>query len=107
MSTDESLGSHQLNSFSAFLEENLHTSSETSKVQSPQVRKMADGKRPQKGGKRPETNIAFEIPEDIYAHLMKQLMAKTTRISTKCASRGLRGDGLRNGGNTAMLLPST
>ena len=27
---------------------------------------MADGKRPQKEGKRPETNTAFEIPEDIY-----------------------------------------
>jgi hypothetical protein len=66
MSADESLGSHQLNSFVAFLEEKLHTSSESSKVQNPQVKKMADGKRPQKGGKRPETNTAFEIPEDIY-----------------------------------------
>ena len=28
---------------------------------------MADGKKPQKGGKRPEINTAFEIPEDIYA----------------------------------------
>ena len=28
---------------------------------------MADGKKPQKGGKRPEVNTAFEIPEDIYA----------------------------------------
>src|SRR3990170_7776082 len=27
---------------------------------------MADGKRPQKGGKRPEKNTVFEIPEDIY-----------------------------------------
>ena len=27
---------------------------------------MVDGKRPQKGGKRPETNTAFEILEDIY-----------------------------------------
>ena len=27
---------------------------------------MADGKRPQKGGKRRETNTVFEIPEDIY-----------------------------------------
>ncbi len=62
----ESLGSHQLNSFAAFLEEKLHTSSDTSIVQNPQVKKMADGKRPQKGGKRPETNTAFEIPEEIY-----------------------------------------
>ena len=27
---------------------------------------MADGKRPQQGGKRPETINAFDIPEDIY-----------------------------------------
>jgi hypothetical protein len=66
MSATESLGSHQLNSFAAFLEEKLHTSSENSIVQNPQVKKMADGKRPQKGGKRPETNTAFEIPDDIY-----------------------------------------
>ena len=66
MSAAESLGSHQLNSFAAFLEEKLHTSSETSIVQNPQVRKMAKGKRPHQGGKRPEANIAFEIPKDIY-----------------------------------------
>ena len=28
---------------------------------------MADSKKPQKGGKRPEVNTAFEIPNDIYA----------------------------------------
>ena len=28
---------------------------------------MADGKKPQKGGKRLEVNTAFEIPKDIYA----------------------------------------
>ena len=28
---------------------------------------MTDGKRPQKGGKKPEVNTAFEIPDDIYA----------------------------------------
>ena len=28
---------------------------------------MADGKRPQKGGKKIEVNTAFEIPGDIYA----------------------------------------
>ena len=28
---------------------------------------MADGKIPQKGGKELEVNIAFEIPDDIYA----------------------------------------
>ena len=67
MSAAESLGSHQLNSFAAFLEEKLHTSSENSIVQIPQLKKMVDGKRPQKGGKRPEVNTAFEIPDDIYA----------------------------------------
>ena len=66
ISADESLGSHQLKSFAAFLEENLHTFSESSKVQNPQVRKMADGKRPQKGGKRPETNTTFEIESALY-----------------------------------------
>ena len=66
MSAAESLGSHQLNSFAAFLEEKLHTSSENSVVQIPQLKKMADGTRTQKGGKRPEVNIAFEIPDDIY-----------------------------------------
>ena len=67
MSVAESLGSHHLNSFAAFLEEKLHTSSESSFVQIPQLKKMAEGKKPQKGGKRPEINTAFEIPEDIYA----------------------------------------
>ena len=66
MSAAESLGSHQLNSFVAFLKEKLHTSSETSNVHIPQLKKMAD-KKPQKGVKRPEVNTAFEIPEDIYA----------------------------------------
>ena len=66
MSAAESLGSHQLNSFAAFLEEKLHTSSENSIVQIPQLKKMADGKRPQKGGKRAEVNTLFEIPDDIY-----------------------------------------
>src|SRR3954467_3263463 len=67
MSATESLGSHQLNSFAAFLEEKLHTSSENSIVKIPHLKKMAEGKRPQKGGKRPEVMTAFEIPEDIYA----------------------------------------
>jgi hypothetical protein len=35
MSADESLGSHQINSFAALLEENLQTSSESSRVQKP------------------------------------------------------------------------
>ena len=40
MSAAESLGSHQLNSFAAFLEEKLHTSSECSIVQIPHLKKM-------------------------------------------------------------------
>ena len=66
MSADESLGSHQLNSFAAFFEEKLHTSSENSIIQIPQLKKVADGKKPQKGGKRAEVNTVFEIPNDIY-----------------------------------------
>ena len=66
MSVAESLGSRQLNSFAAFLEEKLHTSSENSIVQNPQLKKMADGKKSQKGGKKLEVNTVFEIPEDIY-----------------------------------------
>ena len=66
MSAAESLGSHQLNSFAAFLEEKLHTSSENSIVQIPQLKNMAEGKKPQKGGKKPKVMTAFEIPDDIY-----------------------------------------
>ena len=105
MSAAESLGSHQLNSFAAFLEEKLHTSSENSIVQIPQLKNMADGKKPQKGGKKPEVMTAFEIPEEIYADYctpMKQNMAKKTKISARCAFRRLNGDGQGNGGNTDM-----
>src|SRR3954470_2064865 len=66
MSAAELLGSHQLNSFAALLEEKLHNSLENSIVQIPQLKKMADEKKPQKGGKRPEIDTAFEIPDDIY-----------------------------------------
>ena len=91
MSTAESLGSHQLNSFAAFLEEKLHTSSENSIVQIPQLKKMADGKKPRKGGKKPEVMTAFEIPEDItqaIAHLMRPSLVRRTKISARCAFRG-------------------
>ena len=91
MSTAESLGSHQLNSFAAFLEEKLHTSSENSIVQIPQLKKMADGKKPQKGGKKWEVNTAFEIPEDIYDEYCtpnRPNMARRPRMSAKCAFRG-------------------
>jgi hypothetical protein len=67
MSADESLGSHQINSFAALLEENLQTSSESSRVQKPQLKQMADEKRPQKGGKRKEIHTAFQIPDDLHA----------------------------------------
>ena len=61
MSAAESLGSHQLNSFAAFLEEKLHTSSKNSIVPIPCLKKMVDGKKPQNGGKRPEVNAANEL----------------------------------------------
>jgi hypothetical protein len=106
----ESLGSHQLNSFAAFLKDNLHTSSETSKVQSPQVRKMADGKRPQKGGKRLETNTAFEILEDMYDEYCtpdKATHGKENKNQRKVRIQRIERRWARNGGNIAMLLPST
>ena len=71
MSTAEYLGSHQLNSFEAFLEDKLHTSSENYIVKNPQLKKIADGKRPQKGGKRAEVNTTFEIPDGIYEEYCK------------------------------------
>ena len=91
MSAAESLGFHQLNSFAAFLEDKLHTSSENSIVQNPQLKKMADNKIPQKGGKRREVNTTFEIPDGIYAGyctLMKQFVARRRRMSAKCAYIG-------------------
>ena len=33
----------------------------------PSTEEYGRGKKPQKGGKRPEVMTAFEIPEDIYA----------------------------------------
>ena len=53
MSADESLGSHHINSFAAFLEETLQGSSESSRVQNhqqnPQLKKMEEDRK-QKGG---------------------------------------------------------
>ena len=96
VSAAESLGSHQLNSFAVFLEEKLHTSSDNSIVQNPQLKKMADGKKPQKGGKKLEFNIVFEIlmtsMQDTALLLMKR------RMSAKCAFSGLKEDGQENGG---------
>ena len=69
MSADESLGSHHINSFAAFLEENLQVSSESSRVQShqqnPQLKKMEEDRK-HKGGKKLEQNTSADIPEDIY-----------------------------------------
>ena len=88
MSAAESLGSHQLNSFAAFLEEKLHTSSESSIVQIPQLKKMADAKKPQKGGKKLEVNTAFQIPDDIYKDYCtpdEATHGKEEKISARCA----------------------
>ncbi|KAI4996285.1 hypothetical protein ZWY2020_048051 [Hordeum vulgare] len=69
MSADESLISHHINSFEAFLEETLQGSSESSRVknhqQSPQLKKTEE-ERKQKGGKKLEQNTAADILEDIY-----------------------------------------
>ena len=88
MSAAESLGSHQLNSFAAFLEEKLHTSSENSIVQISQLKKMADGKCPQKGGKKLEVNTTFKIHADIYAGYCTPNEAKYGKeTKTKCKVR--------------------
>ena len=65
MSAAESLGSHQLNSFAVFLKKNC-IPLQNSIVQNPQLKNMVDGKKPQKGGTKPEVNTVFEIPDDIY-----------------------------------------
>ena len=46
---------------------------------------MVDGKKPQKGGKRPEVNTAFETPEDIYAGYCTP--PRKIKISVRCAFR--------------------
>ena len=102
MSAAESLGSHQLNSFVAFLEENLHTSSENSIVQNPQLNKMADGKKPERSLKSTLRLKSLRKFMLTIAHLMKQNLAKKTKISARCEFRRLNGDGQGNGGNTDM-----
>ena len=105
MTAAESLGSHQLNSFAAFLEEKLPSSSENSIIQIPQLKNMADGKKPQKGGKRPKVMTAFEIPKDIYADYCtpdEAKFGKENKNQRKCAYIGLKGDGQENGGSTDM-----
>ena len=66
---------------------------------------MADGKKPQKGGKKPEVNTAFEIPDDIYAGYCTP--PEKIKISARCAFKRMRGDGQESGGSTYMLLPNT
>ena len=66
---------------------------------------MADGKKPQKGGKRPEVNTAFEIPEDIYAGYCTP--PEEDKNQRKVHIKRLRGDGLESGGSTDMSLPNT
>ena len=109
MCAAESLGSHQLNSFAAFLEEKLHTSSENSIVQIPHLKKMADGKKPRKGGKRPEVNTAFEIPEDIYEDYCTHDEAKhgqEDKNHCKVRIQRIERRWAREWGSTDMLLPS-
>ena len=105
MSAAESLGSHQLNSFTVFLEEKLHTSSENSIVQIPQLKKMADAKKPQKEERGLKSTLPLRslitLMRNI-ALLMKPNMARRTKISARCAYNGLRGDGPENGGITDM-----
>ena len=70
---------------------------------------MADGKRPHKGGKRPETNTPYEIPDDIYEEYCTPNEAKhgkENKISARCAFSRLNADGQENGGNIVMSLPS-
>ena len=69
----------------------LHTSSETSIVHIPQLKKMTELKKPQKGGNRPEVTTAFEIPEDIYAGYCtpdEAKFGKEDKISARCAYKG-------------------
>ena len=66
---------------------------------------MVDGKKPQKGGKKPEVMTAFEISEDLYTDYCTPDEAgseKKARLSARCAYRGLSGDGQENGGSTDM-----
>ena len=85
MSAAESLGSHQLNSFAAFLEEKLHTSSESSIVQIPQVKKMADGKKPQKEERGLRSILPLKSLRTFMlgtAHPLRKI-----KISARCAFR--------------------
>jgi hypothetical protein len=110
MSANESLGSHQINSFAALLEENLQTYSESSRIQIPQLKKMVDGKKPQKGGKRKEEQTAFEIlmmVTQAIASSMKQFMGRKPRSSAKRACKRSRGTGCmsRETTGTSLLSP--
>ena len=71
---------------------------------------MADSKKPQKGGKRPEVNTAFEIPDDIYMDYCTPDEAKhgkEDKNQRKVCIQRIGGDGHGNGGNTDMSLLST
>ena len=109
MSAVESLGSHQLKSFAAFLEEKLHTSSENSIVQNPDLKKMVDDKKPQKGGKKLEVNTAFEIPDDIYKDYCTPDEAtheKETKNERKVRIQRIERRWAREWRDTDMSLPS-
>ena len=111
MSVAESLGSHQLKSFAAFLEEKLHTSSETSIVQNPQVLKNCIPPqrltREERGLRQILLLKSLKKSMMNIALLMKPLMARRTKIGAKCAFSGLNEDGQGNGGNTVMSLLNT
>jgi hypothetical protein len=92
------------------LKENLQTSSETSKVQIPKLKKMADGKKPQKGGKRKEEHTAFEIPENLYSGYYtpdEAIHGKETDKQPKLVCKRSRGNGPMNGGATDTSIPNT
>ena len=110
MSADESLGSHQINSFAALLEENLQTSSESSLVQKPQLKKTADEKRPQKGGKRKEIHTAFKILDNLYAGYCtpdKSIHGPETKKQRKTRTQKIKGTGCTSGEIIDMSLPNT
>ena len=104
MSADESLGSHHINSFAAFLEETLQGSSESSRVQNhqqiPQLKKMEE-ERKQKGGKKLEQNTAADIPEDIYLDYCTP-NEHETMAKRKYGCKKLNADGRRNGRSTGL-----
>ena len=91
MSATESLGSHQLNSFAAFLKDKLHTSSENSIVPNPRLKKMDDKKdlrREERDQKQTLPLTSQMTSMRNIALLMKPNMARRTKIRARCAYKG-------------------